>query len=137
MRLLRFAGALCAWLALAPTPRAAPGDPATSPQVASAGDAEGKVVVYSTTDSASVQPMLKDFAALHPKIQVEYDDMNSTEVYNRYVSEAAAGSNSADLLWSSAMDLQVKLASDGYAQEYASPEAAKLPQGARFKNQAY
>jgi iron(III) transport system substrate-binding protein len=35
------------------------------------------------------------------------------------------------------MDLQLKLASDGYAQEYASPEAAKLPQGSVFKNQAY
>jgi iron(III) transport system substrate-binding protein len=131
--------AACAAVAACAVPsltRAA-GDPSTASDVVSKADGEGKVVVYSTTDSASVQPMLKDFAALHPKIQVEYDDMNSTEVYNRYVSEAAAGSSSADLLWSSAMDLQLKLASDGYAQEYASPEAAKLPQGSVFKNQAY
>ena len=129
--------ALCSWIALAAPTRAAPGDPATSPQIASAGEAEGKVVVYSTTDSAAVQPMLKDFAALHAKISVEYNDMNSTEVYNRFVSEAGAGSGSADLLWSSAMDLQLKLASDGHAQEYASPEAAHLPPWAVWKSQAF
>jgi iron(III) transport system substrate-binding protein len=135
LRHLAACAALAAWAA--PSLARAAGDPSTAGDVVSKAEGEGKVVVYSTTDSASFQPMLKDFAALHPKIQVEYDDMNSTEVYNRYVSEAAAGSNSADLLWSSAMDLQVKLASDGYAQEYASPEASKLPQGFSFKNQAY
>jgi len=117
--------------------RAATGDPATPADVVAAAEKEGKLTIYSTTDSASAGALLKDFAALHPKINVEYSDMNSTEVYNRFVSEAAAGSGSADLLWSSAMDLQVKLVADGYAQEYASPEAAKLPPGSAWKNQAY
>src|SRR5574337_1432010 len=95
-------GALVACASIA-SPRiaaASPGDPATTPQIVSAAEKEGKLVVYSTTDSAAVQPMLKDFAALHPNIAVEYDDMNSTELYNRFVSEAAAGAGSADLLWS-------------------------------------
>jgi iron(III) transport system substrate-binding protein len=35
------------------------------------------------------------------------------------------------------MDLQVKLVDDGQAMTYASPEAAKLPQWAVYKNQAY
>jgi iron(III) transport system substrate-binding protein len=116
---------------------AAPGDPATSADVVAAAEKEGKVVVYSTTDSASVAAMLKDFAALHPKIAVEYNDMNSTELYNRFVSEAAAGAGSGDLLWSSAMDLQIKLANDGYTQTYTSPEASKLPGWAVWKNEAF
>lgn len=116
---------------------AAPGDPSTAPDVVAAAEKEGKVVVYSTTDSASVAAMLKDFAALHPKIQVEYNDMNSTELYNRFVSEAAAGAGSGDLLWSSAMDLQIKLANDGYTQAYTSPEASKLPGWAVWKNEAF
>ncbi len=135
-RALRFTlGALCCAWSLAAS--AAAGDPSTAAQVVSAAEAEGKVVVYSTTDASSVQPFLKDFAALHPKITVEYNDMNSTEVYNRFVSEAAAGSGSADLLWSSAMDLQFKLANDGYAAEYASPEAARVPTWAVWKNEAF
>ena len=56
--------------------------------------AEGKVVVYSTTDSASVQPLLADFRAAVPGVKVEYNDLNSTEVYNRFTSEAAAGAQS-------------------------------------------
>src|SRR6185369_10419863 len=89
------------------TARAAAG-PATAPDVVAAAEKEGKVVVYSTTDSSSTAPLVKDFNALYPKIAVEYDDMNSTEVYNRFVSEAAAGAGTGDLLWSSSMDLQVK-----------------------------
>ncbi|HEY6100743.1 MAG TPA: ABC transporter substrate-binding protein [Anaeromyxobacter sp.] len=127
----------CGSLAAPEIALAAPGDPATSPQVVAAAEAEGKVVVYSTTDSASVQAMLKDFAALYPKIAVEYNDMNSTELYNRFVSEAAAGSGSGDLLWSSAMDLQIKLAGDGYAQSYQSPEAQKVPSWAVWRNEAF
>jgi iron(III) transport system substrate-binding protein len=135
-RLSWIAAVLCAAAADADA-RAAGGQPATAPETVAAAEREGKLVVYSTTDSASAGPLLKDFAALHPKISVEYDDMNSTEVYNRFVSEAAAGAGSADFLWSSAMDLQVKLVSDGYAQEYASPEARALPPLSVWRSQAF
>src|SRR5437763_8760240 len=63
--------------------------------------------------------------------------MNSTELYNRVISEAAAGSVAGDLLWSSAMDLQVKLANDAVAQAYTSPEASHLPQWAVWRNEAF
>ena len=110
--------------------------PATAKDVISAAEQEGKLTIYSTTDSALVQPLLKDFAALYPKIPVEYSDMNSTELYNRVISESAAGV-AGDLLWSSAMDLQVKLANDAYAQAYASPEVTHLPKWASWRNEAF
>jgi iron(III) transport system substrate-binding protein len=114
------------------------GQPAESdPSVVAAAAKEGKVVVYSTTDSVAAQPLLREFRARYPGIEVEYDDMNSTELYNRFVSEAAAGAGTADLLWSSSMDLQIKLVSDGYASEYASPAAPRLPPWAIWRNQAY
>ena len=83
------------------------------------------------------RPLIKDFNALYPDIKVEYNDMNSTEIYNRFIAEAASGQGSADVMWSSAMDLQVKLVDDGQALTYASPEASKLPTWAVYKNQAY
>jgi iron(III) transport system substrate-binding protein len=98
---------------------------------------EGKLVIYGATDSKAAQPLVKDFSALYPGITVEYSDMNSTEVYNRFISEAAAGGTTADVLWSSAMDLQVRLASDGYALSYKSPEAGKIPSWAVWNDQAY
>jgi iron(III) transport system substrate-binding protein len=111
--------------------------PATAKDVIAAAEQEGKITIYSTTDSAIVQPLLKDFASLYPKIPVEYTDMNSTELYNRVISEAAAGTVAGDLLWSSAMDLQVKLANDGFAIAYSSPEAPHLPKWASWRNEAF
>src|SRR5215813_14828251 len=136
-RSAEIAASLVALLCAAAGALAAGKPPATSPQVLKAADEEGKILIYSTTDSAAAGPLLKDFAEYRPKISVDYNDMNSTEVYNRFVSEAAAGSGSADLLWSSAMDLQIKLANDGYAQEYQTPEAAHVPSWALWKNEAF
>jgi iron(III) transport system substrate-binding protein len=97
---------------------------------------EGKLIVYSVTDTALVRPLIKDFESLYG-IKVEYNDMNSTELYNRFISENAASSTSADVLWSSAMDLQVKLVNDGLMATYDSPEAKQLPQWAQYQKQAY
>jgi iron(III) transport system substrate-binding protein len=112
------------------------GYPASYADTVAAAKKEGKVVVYSTTDTTAANFLIKDFQALYSGISVEYNDMNSTEVYNRFISESAAGS-SADVLWSSSMDLQIKLASDGGALEYASPEVTHVPAWSVWKNQAY
>ena len=113
------------------------GYPASYAETIAAAKKEGKVVVYSTTDTAAANFLIKDFQVLYPGISVEYNDMNSTEVYNRFISEKAANAGSADVLWSSSMDLQIKLASEGGALAYASPEIAALPSWAVWKNEAF
>ena len=113
------------------------GYPASYPETVAAAKKEGKVVIYSTTDTAAANFLIKDFQALYPGISVEYNDMNSTEVYNRFISEKAANAGSADVLWSSSMDLQIKLASEGGALAYASPEIGNLPTWAVWKNEAF
>ena len=113
------------------------GYPADYAKIIEAAKKEGKFVVYSTTDAVAAAPLIKDFQALYPGIQIDYTDLNSTELYSRFIAEVAAGSGTADVLWSSAMDLQVKLAADGAALTYASPEIAALPKWAVLANQAY
>jgi iron(III) transport system substrate-binding protein len=113
------------------------GYPADYSKIIEAAKKEGKVVIYATTDAAAANPLVKDFQALYPGVQVEYSDLNSTELYNRFIAEAAANAGTADLLWSSAMDLQVKLVADGQAATYASPEIAALPKWAAWQNQAF
>jgi len=108
----------------------------SNPNVAAA-QKEGKLIIYSSTDSASVEPLLQDFKALYPFLQVEYNDLNTTEIYNRFTAESASGAGTADFMWSSAMDLQIQLASKGNALTYASPENAGLPKWAVWQNQAY
>ena len=113
------------------------GYPADYAQTIAAAKKEGKVVVYSALDTKAAQPLIKDFNAVYPDIKVEYNDMNSTEMYNRFIAESASGQGGADVMWSSAMDLQVKLVDEGKAMSYVSPEASKLPPWAVYKNLAY
>src|SRR5881394_2203114 len=113
------------------------GYPADYAKTLDAAKKEGKVVVYSALDTKAAQPLIRDFNALYPDIKVEYNDMNSTEFYNRFIAEVASGQGGADVMWSSAMDLQVKLVDEGHALAYASPEIPKLPKWSVYKNQAY
>lgn len=114
-----------------------PDYPADYAQIIEAANKEGKLLIYSTTDAASAQPLLDDFKALYPQIVVEYSDISSAELYNRVISEKAAGQPSADFVWTSGMDTGVRLAADGYAAVYASPEIPKLPGWAVWKDTAY
>src|SRR5690348_13767131 len=120
--------------AQAQVPSGYPGDYA---KVIDAAKKEGKVVIYATTDAVAANPLIKDFESLYPGIKVEYSDLNSTELYNRFIAEAAANNGTADVLWSSAMDLQVKLVADGQATTYESPEIKALPKWAVWKNEAF
>jgi iron(III) transport system substrate-binding protein len=124
-----FAGA-----ALAQMPAGYPADYA---QTVVAANKEGKVVIYSALDTKAAKPLIEDFNKVYPGIRVEYNDMNSTELYNRFIAESASGQGGADVMWSSAMDLQIKLVDDGLAMAYKSPEAAKLPKWAVYKDTAY
>jgi len=113
------------------------GYPADYKAIVDGARKEGKVIVYSTTDAKLVSPLIKDFEAAYPGVKVEYTDLNSTEVYNRFISENAANAASADAVWSSSMDLQMKLAADGLAAVYKSPEAGALPEWAHWKDTVY
>jgi iron(III) transport system substrate-binding protein len=111
--------------------------PADYAKVIEAANREGKLVIYSTTDSASANQLLRDFAALFPLVRVDYVELNSGELYGRFRAEVAAGADTADLLWASSMDGQVNLADEGHAATYASPELPALPKWAVWRNQAY
>jgi iron(III) transport system substrate-binding protein len=111
--------------------------PAAYQQVIDGAKKEGKVLVYTPTDAAAGRPLVREFEAMYPGVKVEYSDMNTTELFNRFISESAAGAASADVVWSSAMDQQIKLVADGYASPYDSPEAKALPDWAVYKKQAY
>lgn len=104
--------------------------------LAAAAQKEGKLVIYGVTDNEQANHLIREFRAMYPAVNVEYSNMSTTELYNRFISETAAGS-SADVTWSSSMDLQIKLVNDGYAQPHKSPETAKLPDWANWKNEAF
>ena len=85
------------------------GYPASYQAVIDGAKKEGKVIVYTPTDSNAGRPLVREFESLYPGVKVEYNDMNTTEIYNRVIAEAASNNAGADVVWSSAMDQQVKL----------------------------
>jgi iron(III) transport system substrate-binding protein len=135
LHLALLAGVLLALAA--PAARAHTPVVATSAAVVAAAIKEGRVVVYAATDADVIAPLLEDFAALHPRIVVEYHDLNTRDMNARYLEEVASHRPVADLLWSPAMDLQMKLANDGHAQVYESPEAAGIAPWAVWRNEAF
>ena len=113
------------------------GYPASYAATIAGAEQEGRLIIHSTTDRAIAAPLVEDFQVLYPQIEVLYQDMNSTDLDNTYLSDVLTSPTTADILWSSAMDLQFRLATSGRAQEYASPESAKLPEWAVWKNRAF
>ena len=119
--------------------RAANSDPA--------GAAPGqRVRVLSTTDQSTVQPLIDAFEKRHAGLQVDYRQLGSMELMESFLADdsradgRAVGKGvggGADVLWSSAMDLQIKLVNDGHAQSYESPHARQLPRWAVWKYEAY
>ena len=96
--------------------------------------AQRAVRVFSSTDRGVAQPLIEDFERRHPGLRVDYADLGSAELAQRFV---ASGGRAADVLWSSAMDLQIKLANDGHAARHASLHVASLPRWAIWKHEAY
>ena len=132
------AGALTLAVALQAAQAGPPaGYPKAYGAIVSAARDEGRVVVYSTTDVSAVAALIRDFELIYPGVKVEYNDLNSAELYRRFIAETAAGQPSADVLWSSAMDLQMKLANDDFALRYKSPEVASLPDWAVWRDTAF
>jgi iron(III) transport system substrate-binding protein len=106
-------------------------------KIVTAAQREARLVIYSSTDLSAAAPLISEFESIYPGIEVEYNEMNSPELYARFVSETDVKGSSADVTWSSSMDLQIKLANDGYAETYRTPEARFLPRWAIWRDEAF
>ncbi len=81
--------------------------------------------------------MIEGFQKANPDVAVDYEDMLTGEIYDRIVKETDAGEKTADFAFSSAMDLQVKLSNDGYAQRSDLAMSGRWPAWANWRNTAY
>ncbi|MFY3664630.1 extracellular solute-binding protein, partial [Achromobacter ruhlandii] len=92
------------------------------------------LTIAGPTDTPVVAPLILGFQAQRPDVTVVYREMGSRELYEAAIEDRL---KDVDVLMSSASDLQIRLANDGYAQRYASPYAAKLPSWAVWRNEVY
>lgn len=97
------------------------------------GTAARNLAILSTTDTAVMRPLIEAFQARNPDTSILYTVANSQEVFAAVNDEAMA----FDLVISSAMDLQMKLANDGFAASYRSGLTAALPGWAHWQDRLF
>ncbi len=97
----------------------------------------GRLTVYGTTDRAQFAAVVDDFERSYPDTSVEYVELEAEPLYDRFLHEEAEGRVRADLLLSSATDLQVKLVNDGYAAAHLSQHASEMPDWSNWRNEAF
>ena len=89
--------------------------------------------IISTADLDIFDPILRAFQAQNPGISINYSVVGTTVLMKAIYEEGAV----FDLAISSAMDLQTKLANDGFVQSYRSASTAELPRWARWRDQLF
>ena len=88
------------------------------------------IEVLSTTDIGVLAPVIDDWLAQNPGLGLHYTLASSQEVY-RAIND---GDGPFDLVISSAMDLQMKLANDGFAQPLPAALLAAQPYWTRWRD---
>ncbi|WP_333814558.1 ABC transporter substrate-binding protein [Tabrizicola sp.] len=98
---------------------------------------EQELIIYSSLDSPLARPLVEAFQADHPEVAVRYEDLLTGEIAARVMQETDAGKPTADLVFSSAMDVTVKLANDGYASEAGVAGVLDWPEWAVWRDMVF
>ena len=96
-------------------------------------DALRSLSVLSTTDIGIFAPVLEGYLAEVPDIRLHYVVASSKDIHDAI----AGGAEGYDLVISSAMDLQIKLANDGFAAAHRSSETAAVPGWSHWRDLLY
>ncbi|MEP5762668.1 MAG: ABC transporter substrate-binding protein [Litoreibacter sp.] len=89
--------------------------------------------ILSTADVEIFEPIIQAFQQTLPELSIQYDVASSADVMTALYDEGIR----YDLAISSAMDLQTKLANDGFAQSYTSEITAGLPPWANWRDEVF
>ena len=95
------------------------------------------LTVYSALDVDVSGPLIRAFQAVNPTIAIAFEDLQSLDIYERIIRETDAGEPTADLVISSAMDLQLKLVNDGYARPVPEIDTDDWPDWASWRQSAF
>lgn len=92
-----------------------------------ASRAEGTLVVYGNPSVDQWTPLLAEFNEVYPWITVETFDLGGTEAFQRYLSEEATGSRTADVIVNTDGAGWLDLVERGKVADYVDPELAAFP----------
>lgn len=96
-------------------------------------DGDTDIRILSTADIDLFAPIIESFQDANPSVGITYISVSSTEVLQAVVVEDLA----FDLVVSSAMDLQTKLANDGYAMRINGTATSAVPDWAQWRDSVF
>jgi ABC-type Fe3+ transport system substrate-binding protein len=101
------------------------------------GSNQQSMRILSTTDVEILSPVIKRYQQERPNLEIRYEEITSTPLYERAAKECSDNRAPADLVISSAVDLQLKLVNDGCAQSYVSDATQRLPAWAQWRDELF
>src|SRR5690606_1795564 len=100
-------------------------------------EAAERLLIQGATDIEPFAPILKAFSVRFPSLAIRYEEILTNEIYERARRACDAGVADADLVISSAIDLQVKLVNDRCAQPHVSDRTRALPTWANWRDEMF
>lgn len=98
-------------------------------------EANAVFTIDSSTDTEVFAPILEAFAKRAPDVAIRYREITTNELYQLAESGCGGNAPAADLVVSSSIDQQVKLANDGCAQPNRSAPVQALPAWAKWRDE--
>jgi len=95
------------------------------------------LVIGSTTDIGIIRPVIAAFQQENPAVAIRYRELTTNALFAEAMAACRGEAPSDDVVFSSAMDLQVKLVNDGCAATVLRPGLAALPDYARWRDQLF
>ena len=92
------------------------------------------LTVAGPTDTPVFGILARGFQRVHPGVALVYHELDGRALYERAVAGTLPPS---DVLISSAEDLQLRLANDGYALRYDSAQTRRLPAWAIWRSEVF
>jgi iron(III) transport system substrate-binding protein len=93
--------------------------------------------IEASGDIEAIAPLIRDFQQIAPGVSITYVDHLTNELFALMQQACAASQKAPDLVFSSSVDHMVKLANDGCAQAYRSPETGRLPPHAQWHDEVF
>lgn len=128
-------------VAVAPSGTAPGGWPAYYPAdyqtIVDAAKKEGKLNIYSIMSKDNWKPVLDGFQKRYGFLSVETTDLGSSEVFQRYYSEAASNARTGDIVITSTPDEWQAFIKRGELVVYKSPEDPYLPDWSKLATGVY
>ena len=95
------------------------------------------LTIHAVADISAIEPMIRDFQQSQPGVTVDFTDYLTNELYDLLAAQCAGGEPMADIVISSSVDHIAKLANDGCAQTYSSPDTRRIPDWAKWRDEVF